>query len=81
MDSDIISLNKLPLNQRGIVTELNCNSSIKRRFLDLGLVPGTYITPVFTSPFGEPIAYEFRNTLISIRNDDSMLIKVKKDVF
>lgn len=80
MDSDIISLNKLPLNQRGIVTELNCNSSIKRRFLDLGLVPGTYITPVFTSPFGEPIAYEFRNTLISIRNDDSMLIKVKKDV-
>ena len=80
MDSDIISLNKLPLNQRGIVTELNCNSSIKRRFLDLGLVPGTYITPVFTSPFGEPIAYEFRNTLISIRIDDSMLIKVKKDV-
>lgn len=81
MNSDIISLNKLPLNQRGIVTELNCNSSIKRRFLDLGLVPGTYITPVFTSPFGEPIAYEFRSTLISIRNDDSMLIKVKKDVF
>lgn len=80
MNNQKIFLSQLPLNQRGKIIELNCNSSIKRRFLDLGLVPGTYITPVFTSPFGEPIAYEFRNTLISIRNDDSMLIKVKKDV-
>ena len=80
MISNIISLNELPLNHRGIVTELNCNPSIKRRFLDLGLVPGTIIVPVFISPFGEPIAYEFRNTVISIRNDDSILIKVKKDV-
>ena len=80
MTSNIINLNELPLNQRGIVLELNCNSSIKTRFLDLGLVPGTYITPVFSSPFREPIAYEFRNTVISIRNDDAKLIKIKKDV-
>ena len=52
MNSNIIPLSKLPINQRGIIVELNCNSSIKRRLLDLGLVPGTYITPVFTSPFG-----------------------------
>lgn len=80
MYPDNMSLDKLPLNQRGIVLELNCNSSIKTRFLDLGLVPGTYITPVFSSPFGEPIAYEFRNTVISIRSDDSKLIKIEKDV-
>lgn len=71
------SLDKLPLNHRGIVIELNCNTSIKRRLLDLGLVPGTYITPVFRSPFGEPTAFEFRNTIISIRNDDCINIKVK----
>ena len=80
MNSDIITLNKLPVNERGIIVELHCNNSIKRRLLDLGLVPGTYITPVFTSPFGEPTAFEFRNTIISIRNDDSCHIKVRKDV-
>lgn len=80
MNSNIIPLSKLPINQRGIIVELNCNSSIKRRLLDLGLVPGTYITPVFTSPFGEPTAFEFRSTIISIRTEDSYFIKVKKDV-
>ena len=77
MYSNIISLDKLPLNQQGIVTDLNCNLSIKRRLLDLGLIPGTYITPVLKSPFEEPTAFEFRNTIISIRNDDTSLIKVK----
>ena len=71
------SLDKLPLNHKSIITELNCNISIKRRLLDLGLVPGTYITPVFRSPFGEPTAFEFRNTIISIRKDDCINIKVK----
>lgn len=78
MFSNIISLNKLPLNQRGVIVDLNCNDSIKRRLLDLGLVPGTYIVPVFTSPFGEPTAFEFRNTVISIREEDSSFILVEK---
>ena len=79
MFSNIITLNQLPLNQRGIIAELNCNHSIKTRLFDLGLIPGTIITPVFTSPFGDPTAYEFRNTVISIRDDVSILITIKKD--
>ncbi len=77
MDSNIMSLDRLPIDHKGIIIELNCNPSIKRRLLDLGLVPGTYITPVFTSPFNEPTAFEFRQTIISIRNEDSLYIKVK----
>lgn len=77
MDSDIISLNNLPINHKGIVMELNCKLSIKRRLLDLGLIPGTYITPVFYSPFGEPTAFEFRNTIVSIRKEDCINIKIK----
>lgn len=78
MNSSIISLNSLPLNKRGIIVDLNCNQSIKKRLLDLGLIPGTYIIPIFTSPFGEPTAFEFRNTIISIRKEDSLLINVKE---
>ena len=72
-----MNLSDLPLNKKGIIKSLNCNTSIKRRLLDLGLVPGTTITPVFTSPFGEPTAFEFRNTIISIRIEDSSLIELK----
>ena len=76
MKHNIITLAQLPINQKGIILNLNCNPSIKKRLLDLGLIPGTIITPVFTSPFGEPTAFEFRNTIVSIRNNDTSHILV-----
>ena len=72
-----MNLNELPLNTVGIVNSLNCKGNIRRRLLDLGLVKGTKIIPVFKSPSGDPIAYEIRNTLIALRKEDSELIDLK----
>ena len=57
--------------------QINCNGNIRRRLLDLGLVRGTKITPVFKSPSGDPTAYEIRKTLIALRKEDSKLINLK----
>ena len=73
-----MNLYELPLNTVGIVNNLNCNGNIRRRLLDLGLVEGTKITPVFKSPSGDPTAYEIRKTLIALRKEDSMLINLKE---
>ena len=72
-----MNLSELPLNTVGIVNDLNCNGNVRRRLLDLGLVKGTKITPVFKSPSGDPTAYEIRKTLIALRKEDSILINVK----
>ena len=72
-----MTLNELPLNTIGIIDSLNCNESIRRRMLDLGLIKGTKITPVFKSPSGDPTAYEIRKTLIAIRKEDSECITLK----
>ena len=74
-----MNLNELPLNTVGIIDELNCNGNIRRRLLDLGLVKGTKITPVFKSPSGDPTAFEIRKTLIALRKEDSKLINLKED--
>ena len=73
-----MNLSELPLNNIGIIDELNCNGNIRRRLLDLGLVKGTKITPVFKSPSGDPTAFEIRKTLIALRKDDSKLIILKE---
>ena len=73
-----MNLYELPLNNIGIIAKLNCTGNIKRRLLDLGLVPGTQIIPAFKSPSGDPIAYEIRKTLIALRKEDSKLIKLKE---
>lgn len=73
-----MNLYELPLNTVGIINNLNCSGNIRRRLLDLGLVKGTKIIPVFKSPSGDPIAYEIRKTLIALRKEDSKLIQLRE---
>ena len=69
-----MTLNELKLNETGFIKDLKCNSRVKRRLLDLGLIEGTKITPIFVSPSGDPTAFEFRGSVIAIRIEDTKLI-------
>ena len=69
-------LTKLRLNQTGIIKEINCKASVKRRLLDLGLIPNTDITPILESIAGDPVAYEVRNIILAIRKEDAVKIIV-----
>lgn len=72
-----MTLDTLNINQSAIVTSLNCTSELRRRLLDLGIVPNTNITAVFTSPFGNPVAYQVRGSIIALRKEDSKFIKIE----
>ena len=71
------SLYDLEINETGIVQDLDCNGSLKRRLLDLGIIKGTRIAPILKSPSGDPTAYQVRGTLIALRKEDSNLIKIE----
>lgn len=76
MNRIYMTLADLPLNKTGIIISLHCKENIKRRLLDLGLIEGTSITPLLISPSSDPRAFEIRNTIIAIRNEDASLINV-----
>ena len=69
-----MTLNELKLNNTGFIKELRCSNGVKRRLLDLGLIEGTKITPIFVSPSGDPTAFEVRGSVIAIRIEDTKLI-------
>ena len=73
------TINNLQLNVKGIATSISCGDTITRRLYDLGLLENTVICPIFSSPFGDPRAYEFRGNIIAIRNDDAnnIIVEVK----
>ncbi len=71
------TVNELNLGELGVVNKIIGEETIKRRLLDLGLIEGTNIKPVLTSPSGDPRAFEFRGSLIAIRKEDAENIKVK----
>ena len=71
------TVNELELGEIGIVNKIVGEEAIKRRLLDLGLIEGTDIKPVLVSPSGDPRAFEFRGSLIAIREEDAENIKLK----
>ena len=72
----ILSLNDLLLNEVGYIYNLNCSETVKKRLLDLGLVKDTCITPILKSPSNGIRAFDIRNSLIAIRDDDATKILV-----
>ena len=71
------SVNDLEIGEIGVIHKIVGEETIKRRLLDLGLIKGTNIKPVLISPSGDPRAFEFRGSLIAIRKEDAVNIKIK----
>lgn len=83
-ESEIAKTNAVPLatltqDQRGEIVSLDdaVQGFTRRRFLDLGLTPGTMIHPELGNFFGDPRAYRVRGTLIALRKDQAAKIWVK----
>lgn len=74
------TLEKLNINKIARIEDINCESNIKRRMMDLGIVKGTKIKAILKSPSGNPKAYEVRGSVIAIRNEDAKMIKIKSPI-
>ncbi|SFR08685.1 FeoA family protein [Desulfoscipio geothermicus] len=63
------TLNNLPSGSFALVTEVLAEGLIRRRLLDLGLVPGTRVEVVRRSPAGDPTAFNIRGAIIALRKE------------
>ena len=63
-------MNELKEGEKGLISKNLANESMKRRFLDLGLIDNTVVECVGRSPFGDPSAYLIRGAIYAIRADD-----------
>jgi DtxR family transcriptional regulator, Mn-dependent transcriptional regulator len=77
--ANAVPLAELTYDQRAEIVVLDeaVQGFTRRRFLDLGLTPGTVIYPELQNFFGDPRAYRVRGTLIALRKDQAAQIWVK----
>lgn len=71
-----LSLDRLPVGRPARVVSLTAQGPVRRRMLDLGLISGTRVEPLYTSPAGNPVAYLIRGAVIALRRDASVGIIV-----
>ncbi len=75
-------LSSLKMGEKAVIKGISreCRGENRRRLLDLGFVKGTEITISSYSPLKDPIAYNVRNTLIALREEQSQYILIQKEV-
>ena len=72
-------LSDLEPGQKGQVTSVshNCRGLERRRFMDLGILPGTVVEVEMRSPSGDPTAYKVRGSTIALRREQASHIHIQ----
>lgn len=70
------ALSRLSSGQTATVAGLSAQGAMRRRFQDLGLIPGTVVECLGPSPLGDPVAYLIRGAVIALRKCDAQAILV-----
>ena len=72
----MINLDSIEFNKKARVITISDKSLIKRRLLDIGIIPGISIEKMLVSPFKGISAYLVMDSLIAIRDSDAINIEV-----
>ena len=73
------TLDTLAVGETARLLELGTHGAMRRRFLDLGMIPDTVVECVGKSPLGDPTAYLIRGAVIALRQKDCRHIFIMKE--
>jgi ferrous iron transport protein A len=71
------NLAKLTPGQRGRITTVGAAGPMRRRLMDMGLLPGQEITVEKVAPLGDPIEVTVRSYNLSLRKKEAEEIAVE----
>ena len=72
-----MTLGHIDIGSEAEIISLDVGDNMKKRLLDLGLVPGTKVKAILSSGKKEFVAYMVRRTIIAIRKEDANKIRVR----
>jgi Fe2+ transport system protein FeoA len=71
------TLNRLAVGQKGKVLKISAESGIKRRLLDMGIVPGQEIAVEKVAPLGDPVDILVKGYHLTLRRKEASCITVE----
>ena len=72
-----LCLNNLQPGETAYVESLQTTGSMRRRLMDIGLIPDTRVECLGRSPGGDPSAFLVRGAVIAIRSEDCAGIRIR----
>lgn len=71
-----MTLDKLPIGEKGMIRAVNGEGPLRCRLLDMGLIPGTEVMVRKVAPMGDPIEIHIRGYELTIRIEDARNIEL-----
>lgn len=72
-----MNLAKLAPGEKGRITAIGAIGPMKRRLMDMGLLPGEEVRVEKVAPLGDPIEVRIRSYLLSLRKKEAEGIAVE----
>lgn len=69
------SLNELKPGQSGIIQKVAGQGVLKKKFLDMGIIPGSPFEIIKVAPLGDPVDIKIKGYHLSLRREEA------KDIF
>lgn len=70
-------LAELPMGGTGIVAAVLGDPVLRRRLLEMGLVPGTAVTLLRRAPLGDPLIVHLRSYDVGLRTSEAQLVDLQ----
>lgn len=72
-----MTLDQLGVGSRAVITDVGGEGALRRRFLDMGLIPKTKVFVRKMAPLGDPIELTLRGYELTIRAEEAANITVR----
>ncbi|MCP3659617.1 MAG: ferrous iron transport protein A [Bacteroidetes bacterium] len=63
---------------KGEIKRLAVKGALRRKLLDMGVIPGSHFEVEKLAPLGDPIDIKIKGYHLSLRKEEASLIEVKK---
>ncbi len=73
------SLGELKPFTKGVVRSIGGGAGLKKRLLDMGVVPGSAIEVLRVAPFGDPVEVKVKGYNLSLRKDEARQVSVETE--
>ncbi|MCG8431440.1 MAG: ferrous iron transport protein A [Candidatus Omnitrophica bacterium] len=70
------TLRELGPGASGRIVRVSANAALKKRLLDMGVVPGVTVEVVKVAPLGDPVDIKVKGYHLSLRRDEAGCIEV-----
>ena len=75
-----MTLKELAVGKSGLITAVGGEGDLRRRLLDMGLIPNTKVAVMKIAPMGDPMEIRLRGYELTIRLEDAAKIEVMPEV-